>query len=916
MANLIESVPCTDSLLVTEMAKFTITDIKDEFVFQNIAPINKPLYWTSYFKAEQESMIIIGNTVFTLTPNEWIFCSCPYVSSDGNFKIRFVNEGIYYSKENQLEISTLPSTYVPNIADYSTTVEVSSMIEQTATQIQLSVSETYYNKTQVESLIRIQKDRIDLMVLGQEGTENILENSSASDWSVYGHTTGVEESTLGEDTCVELTQQDSNPSWYGVLYDEDLLNALTEYREFRFSFDSDCDDINVFLLMELDSDISFVSPISNSVELTGSIYRHNISFRIVGETSELNFMGLAFKPSETTVKIANLRLFGNTQSIYQELSQTRKDLADNVISYINLSNEGVTISGDKINLIGMVNIINNDSSDGTNISGNKIRTGSIQSNNYSYLSGHYTEYGTLIDLDESIIRTKYFMSDDTGAYINGIVNAIGGQFGTNNPFSIGENGFDGYNEVSSYGQNFTTYDNLGYINYVTLDYETIDDDATNDAQVKINSIKLDITYKNELEEKIYSTTLNTPIDVSNVTTTLNNNIKKYHCVYTVASDINAYLLSLIPSSEKGDGTWTIVGCSAETHWKVTRSNYVSYSHIGTDYFRYNNFVIQNDSCEFVGSFKTKSLSLNNGNIDGIKELFGYSSNGVAWKLSEYDRYNFGLNVGDYNGFTIIGKQCRAHFGLSVNSKYYDLYVPNFRAQEVHTGDIVGTQNTLNITNDNIDFISNNGANIKFKLRPTVPYSNGFQIIYRNQKDNIADTDVLTCVNGKVFSPNLYWKYDYSHGCYIPFVRPYYDENDSSSIIVQKIGINHLNFDYNVIYEYTIGYGNTSYTLNTEVTVSDKRLKTNVEHTAITNALDIINNIPVRQFDWIETNKHQNIGFIADELEEIDNILVSGGGYREDGGMNIKSINTLPLIAYLTKAVQELSEKVERLERGE
>lgn len=99
--------------------------------------------------------------------------------------------------------------------------------------------------------------------------------------------------------------------------------------------------------------------------------------------------------------------------------------------------------------------------------------------------------------------------------------------------------------------------------------------------------------------------------------------------------------------------------------------------------------------------------------------------------------------------------------------------------------------------------------------------------------------------------------------------------------------------------------------NVTVSASDARLKENVADCNV-DALDIINSIPMRQFDWIETGEHQNIGMVADELDSIDNRLTVGGETGEDGTINYKSIDTFYLVGYLVKAVQELSAEVERL----
>ena len=96
-------------------------------------------------------------------------------------------------------------------------------------------------------------------------------------------------------------------------------------------------------------------------------------------------------------------------------------------------------------------------------------------------------------------------------------------------------------------------------------------------------------------------------------------------------------------------------------------------------------------------------------------------------------------------------------------------------------------------------------------------------------------------------------------------------------------------------------------------ISDVRLKKNIEDTDV-NALDTINAIRMRQFDWLHTDEHEAIGVIADELEKIDPAFTSGGGYNKDGSINTKTVNQTYLINYLIKAVQELSAEVEMLRK--
>lgn len=112
-----------------------------------------------------------------------------------------------------------------------------------------------------------------------------------------------------------------------------------------------------------------------------------------------------------------------------------------------------------------------------------------------------------------------------------------------------------------------------------------------------------------------------------------------------------------------------------------------------------------------------------------------------------------------------------------------------------------------------------------------------------------------------------------------------------------------------------GSGFSTDYLYTTSQVSDIRLKENIKNSE-TDALETVNRMKVRQFDWKERmgGGHQNIGFVADELEEIDPNLALGGGYDENGEMDIKQINSPYLLNYAIKAIQELSAKVDEQEK--
>lgn len=102
------------------------------------------------------------------------------------------------------------------------------------------------------------------------------------------------------------------------------------------------------------------------------------------------------------------------------------------------------------------------------------------------------------------------------------------------------------------------------------------------------------------------------------------------------------------------------------------------------------------------------------------------------------------------------------------------------------------------------------------------------------------------------------------------------------------------------------------TYSAEVAASDIRLKTNIDDVEIKSALAVIDHIRLHAFDWKDTNAHQRIGVIADELEALDPMLADGGGTDESGNMLVKTVNTFYLQGYEVKAIQELHAEVKSL----
>lgn len=99
-------------------------------------------------------------------------------------------------------------------------------------------------------------------------------------------------------------------------------------------------------------------------------------------------------------------------------------------------------------------------------------------------------------------------------------------------------------------------------------------------------------------------------------------------------------------------------------------------------------------------------------------------------------------------------------------------------------------------------------------------------------------------------------------------------------------------------------------------ISDRRLKKNIKN-AKDNALDIINKMNIHSFDWKQDDSHVDYGFIAQELEEIDKnyIFKQEIKNKKEEVTDYKYyVNELPIIATLTKAIQEQQAQIEELQK--
>ena len=93
------------------------------------------------------------------------------------------------------------------------------------------------------------------------------------------------------------------------------------------------------------------------------------------------------------------------------------------------------------------------------------------------------------------------------------------------------------------------------------------------------------------------------------------------------------------------------------------------------------------------------------------------------------------------------------------------------------------------------------------------------------------------------------------------------------------------------------------------TGSDRRLKENIEPTPV-KALDKINALNLVAFDYIKDKTHEEIGLIAQEVLNI----IPGSVEKYEDEDNHLTINYSKFVPYLIKAIQELNEKIEEMEK--
>lgn len=276
---------------------------------------------------------------------------------------------------------------------------------------------------------------------------------------------------------------------------------------------------------------------------------------------------------------------------------------------------------------------------------------------------------------------------------------------------------------------------------------------------------------------------------------------------------------------------------------------------------------------------------------------------------------------DVNGFTIFNAALTMYQGVDTSTKkilYFDNVAQNFR----FVGDMETVSDSgktkLVIRGGTIRFYTENGTNLCGMLYAGVAKDSssarqvmlghdvGDLLILGTAGENDKKTQViLSDMNLEVWENirllgTVESRFGYANNIFI-----------SSDYIYSMVLAG--NPDWYIHMNTNIGVYGIS------IWASDGRLKRNIAPSTV-EATNVIKSIKHREFDWKDTTKgHVNIGYIAQELEEINKDFVLKIPQYKDPEIKDEivdyayQIDERKIIPYMTKAMQEMAERIEALE---
>lgn len=346
---------------------------------------------------------------------------------------------------------------------------------------------------------------------------------------------------------------------------------------------------------------------------------------------------------------------------------------------------------------------------------------------------------------------------------------------------------------------------------------------------------------------------------------------------------------------------------------------------------------------------TNNISGTNGWINLRSGTFNYKNGALYWdgstmKIGRFYVTNTYLAAG--SGSTCVGMGGDQAFWAGNGSSNSAPFRVSYEGKFVSTNaDITGTVNattmrakqSISVYNDTFstyqDVIKWDGSNLSIGLVGNAGSTGvkGAQIAFSGSQISVGNSSIVcgsisgtnssftniwatNFTNSSTFkenitcNKNLKVKGDFTFADYyqdilpvtdVTYRRPIASASGNKSRVAVLQGISNNKIVIKAQYNST-DFTNATFTGSS----SDIRLKRDIKDSSV-NALSKIMKIQIREFKWKQTGIHQKLGCVADELELIDPLLTVGGGYDDDGTMNIKSIDTLLLSEYAIKGIQEL-----------
>ena len=705
------------------------------------------------------------------------------------------------------------------------------------------------------------------------------------------------------------------------------------------------------------------------------------------------------------------------QSATTSLTQT----ADDFRFFVARSGDGaassttLSITANGATMVGDSLTIKSPDNSRTVISGGKISTDLVKSNNYAYSSGTYSTAGTFFDLSNGAITSKNFtISSNGNAYFRGEINATA--------LTLGSGVTVPYTSIS--GRPDLTV-------YIAKDGTIGSTPASGATGFKVSSAGLLQASNAVIYGSIYASSGKiggyTISSASNTGTTANGGHAYTTSFYGHSGDgTYEYEVGLksdaTSTSGSGNLAFYVKRITAGAAWS-TATNVFYVTHAGALYAQNANITgtVNATSGSFTGTITTSNITATGGKIGGFNlnqnQLYYMTDVSAATSSNPLTQYRVNIignatNPGD-NAFVVSN---RTYDGTTYGSWVYPFYVH-------YDGSMVSTKGTIGgwtITSASLKSRANNkttgmqkqgsgdwaiavgatddsqwvtapfrvnhsgkmyadGAEIEGKITADTGRIGGFTInsdslsvgsvsspTSSGIKINAGSSGVEVCGDHHyigITGSGITWKY----GASSTFTKTYWISTNVDGMIglypdksstTRYVGIwdsGDLLRVYGTIncsdlirgHVYSGGNGvlvgsngtdgnrvshfgcnatalavsaqwgttGSSYsTKNVTMNSSDIRIKDNILDTKECG-VGFIDQIRLAEFDWKDGSGHKSIGIIADELEKLNPELVIGGGYDEDGCMNIKSIDTLELLSYAIKAIQELSDEIKQL-KGE